>query len=84
VEYSRITWSDRRRLSALISPPTVDWERLVDATLRAAAAIVVLAALQRVMFHRPDVRETMVALSPKILAAFVAAWALLALLRRAR
>jgi hypothetical protein len=84
VEYSRITWSDKRRLSALVSPPTVDWERLLDTAVRAASAIVVLAALQRVAFHRPDVRETLIALSPKILAAFVAAWALLALLRPRR
>lgn len=84
VEYSRITWADKRRLAALVSPSTVDWARLGDAAIRAATAFVILAALQRIVFHRPDVRETLTAMSPKILAAVVAAWALLSFLRPRR
>lgn len=79
---TRMTWADKRRLKAVISPPGVDWRPLLDQAFNALMWITILMAAQRIMFERPMWRRTLIELLPSLAALTVMGWALLALIRR--
>ncbi|MDX6770399.1 MAG: hypothetical protein SF051_12765 [Elusimicrobiota bacterium] len=74
-----MSWADRRRLRALVAPPTVAWDKLAGHLVNAVFWIVVVAALHRALFESRLWRRTLLDLVPSLLALFVMGWALSAL-----
>jgi hypothetical protein len=74
-------WSDRRRLRAVLAPPSADWGRVADHALRLLGWLVVALAVHRVAFEG-RMRRTAVELIPTFVALLVMAWALLSFVRR--
>lgn len=83
VEIISMSWSDKRRLSNLLSPDTVDWERLSSLVVTLIMILTVLAAAHRIIFS-PSMRGLFIKLAPKIIALLVMGWALAGLLKRGR
>lgn len=83
VEIVSMPWGDKRRLRKLLSPDTVDWERISELFFTLVMVLTVLAAAHRIILS-PSMRGLLLKLSPKILALFVMGWALTGLLKRSR
>lgn len=77
-----MSWSDKRRLKAVLAPPGVEWGSIVDHALSALIWIVVAMAAHRVIFERALWRRTLVDLWPSLIALAVMGWALLNFVRR--
>ena len=73
---------DRRRLRKALHPESVDWVRIGDTAFTTAFVIVTAAALHRLIFNRQDLHPWLFENGPMLLAGAVAAWALVATLRR--
>lgn len=83
VEILSMSWVDKRRLSQLLHPDSVDWSRLSNLCVKLVMALTVIAAAHRVL-HSSALRGLLVTLAPKIIALFLMAWALAGLLKRER
>jgi len=83
VEILSMSWRDKRRLSRLLSPDTVDWDRLRNLVVTLVMVLTVLFAAHRVIFS-PTLRGLFVKMAPKMIALFVMGWALTGLLKRSR
>jgi len=83
VEIVSMSWGDKRRLGKLLTPDTVDWERLSSLVVTLIMILTVLAAAHRIVFS-PSMRALFIQLAPKIIALLVMGWALTGLLKRGR
>lgn len=83
VEILSMPWGDKRRLAALLSPETVDWDRIGQLFVTLVMIMTVLAAAHRVVLS-PQLRGLLMKLAPKIIALFLMGWALTGLLKRGR
>lgn len=83
VEIVSMPWGDKRRLSRLVDPDGVDWERLTSLCIKLAMILTVVAAAHRIVTSG-HLRELFGRLLPKMVALLVMGWALLNLLRRPR
>lgn len=83
IEIVSMPWGDRRRLSALLDPETVDWERLASLLASLVMILTVLAAAHRVILS-PSLRTLFMKMAPKIIALFLMGWALTGLLKKGR
>lgn len=83
VEITSMSWSDKRRLSRLLSPDTVDWDRLWNLVVTLVMVVTVVIAAHRVIMS-PQMRELFVKLAPKMIALFLMGWALTGLFKRGR
>lgn len=83
VEIVSMSWSDKRRLSHLLSPGNADWDRLINLCAKLVMALVVIAAARRIILSAP-MRALVGQLAPKIITLLVMGWALLGMLKRGK
>ncbi len=82
IKIVRMSWIDKRRMSRALSPGLFDWARIADLAMKAMVALTVIAATNKLLFHRPHLLALMGRLLPQAIALMLMGWALLGLLRR--
>lgn len=83
VEVVSMGWRDKRRLSAMLRPPSVDWSNLTDVSFKLLMALTVIIAASRIS-HSSQLRDVLRALSPKIVALLVMGWAFVNFFKKER
>ena len=83
VEFVKLSWSDKRKLSVLLEPGSVDWARIGNSASKLIFCVVVVSAAHRLLYS-PSARGVLVELAPKIAALVLMGWAFLNLVRRDR
>lgn len=76
-----MSWRDKRRLSLVLYPDTVDWERLSSSGFKFVMAMTVIIAAHRILTNA-HLRAVFVELLPKIVALTVMGWAFLGMVKR--
>ena len=84
IKIVRMSWIDKRRVSRMLDPDQFDWSSLAELTMKAVVAVTVVAAANKLLFHRPHLLALMERLLPQAIALMLMGWALLGLLRRDR
>jgi hypothetical protein len=83
IEFVKLSWSDKRKLSVLLEPGSVDWSRIGSSASKLVFCVVVVSAAHRLLYS-PSARGVLVELTPKIVALVLMGWACLNLVRKDR
>ncbi len=81
-QITSLSWGDKRRLRAALAPPGVSWGPIAGQFFNALVWIVVVLALQRLLFHGSLRRQAFFDLIPSLFALGVMGWALLSFLKK--
>ena len=76
-------WRDKRRLSELLHPASVDWANLTDVSFKLVMVLTVVIAANRI-FHSAQLRDVLSALAPKIIALLAMGWAFVNFFKKER
>jgi hypothetical protein len=77
-----LSWSDKRRLRAVLAPSGVQWGPIADHLFNAFVWVVIIMALHRVLFQGALRRQAFFELFPSLFALMVMGWALVGLIKK--
>lgn len=79
-----LSWRDKRRLRAVLAPPSVEWGPIVGHLFNTVVWVVIIMALHRLLFRGALRRQAFLEMIPSLFALGVMGWALLGMMRRRR
>ena len=80
IQFVKLTWKERRRLSRFLYRDTIDWARLLSLSVRLVSLLTVITVAQGVLYNTLW-RNVFAAIVLKVIALLLMGWSLAGLLR---